>query len=347
MPFRTLAEALRNLNPGEIIIAQDVSPSGQKCFLKGARENLESIYTDMKDRHWYECLVEHRPSRIFLDVESLTHVEIENIVDICRKAIRLKFSIEADIKVLDSCSDKKYSWHVLCANLYLKNIYHVGAFVRRLVLSMVGHPARHAIDTAVYTKNRMFRVAGSSKFGSTRILTHPTDTWSELLVQAENATYEECNEIDGSAPSSTSLHPDKMFQHKGGVWTRCGYQKRLATASTDTNCPMLVPILDWLDKHVHAQTCRHNTSLTETGHYRISTRSKRCAIANREHKGNNIWFDVNVNRGTVHQRCYDDECRSHAVPVAVPAEHWSRWNGTWSEVIHAPMNENTLFNMSM
>ena len=105
--------------------------------------------------------MDNRPSRIFLDVESLNYVDIEQIVDVCKQAIQLKFGIQADMAIIDSCSDKIF---VACFmhQFVPKNVFHVGAFVRRLVLSMTG-PYRDAIDTAVYTKNRMFRIVGSSK----------------------------------------------------------------------------------------------------------------------------------------------------------------------------------------
>jgi hypothetical protein len=346
MTFKTLLAALTNLPTSQIVVAQDVSASGQKCFLRGTVDMLDDMYNTLEQKHWYECLLETRPTRIFLDVESKTSIDIDEIVDICKKAIRIKYDIEPVMEVLDSSSEKKYSWHVLCTNLYLKNIFHVGAFVRRLVLLMSDHPGRHGIDTAVYTRNRMFRVAGSSKFGSKRVLKHPSAKWFDLLVQSVNVPFKECTEIDESTPSSTSQHPDNMFVFEDGHWKRTRHLKRKTMASASTNCPMLTPVLDWLDRHLTAQTCRHNMSLTESGHYRVSTRSKKCAIAGRTHKGNNIWFNIDLNRRTVYQRCYDEECRTHARPVAVPVEQWSKWNRSWCEVIHAPRNEKTLFNMS-
>lgn len=345
MAFQTLHAALEDLKSNEIVIAQDISSSGQKCFLRGSACSLDETYKKLTNKHWYECLVENRPTRIFMDIESTSSIDIDAIVDLCRQAIQLKFDVQADMKVLDSCSATKFSWHVICANLYLKNIYHVGAFVRRLVLSMAGHPDRHAIDTAVYTKNRMFRVANSSKFGSNRILKH-ADDWHTLLVQNANCPFLECDEIDGSSPSSTSMHPDKMFRQVHGEWTRCAHQQREQNSSAACTCPMLTPILDWLDSHLDAQTCRHNMSLTSSGKYRVSTRSKRCAIAKRQHKGNNIWFNIDVNRCQVDQRCYDEDCRAQSFRIDVPAARWSMWNTTWGQVIHAPRNEKTLFNMS-
>ena len=162
-------------------------------------------------------------------------------------------------------------------------------------------------------------------------------------MQPAGAEYRECREIDESSPSSTSLHPDKMFHQERGVWKRRGHQ-RLHRQQHTKPVQCSIQFLE-LDRHRSAQTCRHNCSFTKNGHYFVSTRSRKCCIAKREHRGNNIWFDIDTNQQTVYQRCYDQDCRQ-AFQVAVPPEQWSLWNRTWHQLIHAPRNENTLFNMS-
>ena len=345
MLFKTLLSTLQSLSKHEIIIAQDISPSGQKTFLKHTLEPLKQLYETCADKHWYECLLENRPSRIFLDIESTEAVDLQYILTKLAEAVQLKFQIQPDIKVLDSCSDEKQSWHVICTNIYLKNVYHVGAFIRRLVLCLEGHPCREAIDTAVYTRNRMFRIEGSCKFGSTRVLKHK-DPWWSLLVQAVDVPFHECREIDESIPVSTSIKPERMFVcTPAGEWQKCRTSVS-PVGQSRTTCPMLSPILDWLDRNMHTQTCRHNCSFNLHGHYRVSTRSKKCQIAGREHRGNNIWFDIDVHRQLVCQRCYDEECRHKFHNVSIPMSLWDAWKNSWHEIIHAPRNENTLFNMS-
>lgn len=341
--YRTLRSALQALEPGKIIVAQDVSRTGQKVFYCQTVGALNDMYARLKDKHWYECLVEQRPSRIFLDIESDTiQVPIDDIVAVLKEAVKHKFQKDAEVHVIDSCSDAKQSWHVLCTNIYLKNVYHVGAFVRRFVLSMQGLPMSTAIDTAVYTKNRMFRVVGSSKFGSSRVLKHPMH-WHQLLVQNECTSYEECMEIDGSVPSSTSLSPDRLFQRSGNEWVR--KKQRYASNSVQCACRALNPVLDWLDRHYAGETMRHNMSTTDNGRYRVSSRSKQCRIAGREHKNNKIWFDILLEKQEIQQRCYDSDCRHAFAAVDAPKEIWSAWNQSWQESIRAPINKNTLFNI--
>ena len=354
-PYFTLQSALKHLCKNTVIIAQDNTANGQKVFFCEQIRTLIRKYATLEKKHWYECLVEHRPSRIFLDVESTSSVNVNAIVTFVQLSVRQMFGVDALVEVLDSSSVKKFSWHIIVMNGALRNVYHVGAFVRRMVLAMMhvmetnrasfGSGEVSAIDTAVYTKNRMFRVAGSSKYGSERILKNPK-TWDTLLVQSgQFHNVYECKEIDGSEPMSTSLSPEKLFVLVGPQeWSRISMAKR--TSQARTTCTLVSPVLDWLDRHLDAQCQRQSMTCSENGAFRVSTRSKKCCIAKRTHRGNNIWFELHLNSMQVFQRCYDEDCRRQSVKVDVPHAQWSRWQNAWSQVIHAPMNENTLFNIS-
>lgn len=344
--YRTLHDALRRVSHTECIVAEDISKDGKKKFYTGDIQTLNKMYTELASRHWYEVLLEDRPTRLFLDIESKTNVSIDDIVNFFKRTIKIMFGKIANAQVIDSCSAEKYSWHVVFTNVILTNSYHVGAFVRRSVLAMQDDPMALAIDTAVYTKHRMFRLAGSTKFGQIRELRHALP-WHELLVQpfvAEQVF--DCLEIDDSIPVSTSAPPHALFE-----CTDCGEWCRKETTiirqnTTNTCCPLLSPILDWLDRNYDACTVRYGTNMSAYGHYRVSTRSKKCGIAGRVHKGNNIWFNIDIYTRTVQQRCYDEECRRRGLPINVPASLWSKWNNAWMSLEPAPKNENTLYNMS-
>ena len=331
--YHFLHDALHSLKKNQIIIAEDISDSGQKQFYVGTILELNTKYESLSAKHWYECLVENKPSRIFLDVESSQPVDINAIVETLKQCIEQHYKQSVQIELMDSSSPTKYSWHIICTNIFLRNVYHVGAFVRRMVLFMGSGELRNAIDTAVYTKNRMFRINGSSKFSSKRLLKH-TKPWYQLMVQpSEVSTIFECLEIDNIEPVSTSMAPENMFIQTGPTtWKRTRSQCHKGQVSQNS-CPLLSPILDWLDSNLEANTCRQNTKMTESGHYWIMTRSKKCKIAHREHKGNNIWFDIDITRQLVIQRCFDEECcqSSEECVVDVPVETWVKWVTTWSE----------------
>ena len=337
--FRRLQDAIDTVTENDTVIAEDVSSSGQKQFRVNTIANMDKIYRKIQHPHWYECLLENRPSRIFLDIESYQPVDLGSILESIVTAIQHKYGIQPEIQVLDSSSEAKNSWHLVVSNVYLKNVYHVGAFVRRLVLA-TGHKA---IDTAVYTKNRMFRIAGSSKFGSERVLKHSKE-WHELLVQDVSASYLECLEIDGSEPFSSSQSPFDLFYMTEDGWK--SQSRRSQYHSTVTTCSMLEPILQKLDQMTDGGVYRHKCRISSNGMYVVPTKSKNCAIAGRCHKGNNIYFVIDLGKQRVSQRCHDSECTRQAHEISIESELWTQWHSGWSAFALTPKNENTLYNIS-
>jgi len=339
--FLTLQKAIEHRS--DYIIAEDISSCGKKHFYTGTIQQLRSIYKQKKVCHWYECLMEHRPSRLFLDIDSTVPLDISRIVDVLQQAILAKFKINGVIEILDSSGPNKYSWHIIVTNVVLKNVYHVGAFVRRLVL--FAGPLVDAVDTAVYTRNRMFRMAGSCKKGSTRVLRSEKQWW-ELLVPKFLEHPFECLEIDESEPVSTSQKPRNLFRfNKNNTWTRLSPLCSTLGSLTEQN-PLLAPVLDWLDKHEHAQIIRRKIKLLETGFYVVPANSRKCYIANRTHKGNAIWYMIDLSTKKIYQRCLDDDCSSGRYLINVGSDVWNKWLQAWVSIEPPPNNQNTLYNIS-
>lgn len=342
--FFFLRDALNACDSDQIIIAEDKSSAGNKQFYVDSVLSLSVLYSSLINRHWYECLQENRPTRFFLDVESTSKVDIDSLLKYCSVAIQYFLKANGrtaapQFQVLDSCSSTKVSYHIICTNFYLHNVYHVGAFVRRLVLTMIHNGQdSSAIDTAVYTKNRMFRVNGSTKFGSERRLKH-TLSWTQLLVQSPLPTLDvlHCNEIDESTPVSTSSHPSSLFQISDtGQWiasTNINYKATLEE-STSTCCLLFDPILNWLDSNLEAETNRYEYKLKGNGHFMVQSGSKVCQISKREHKGNHIWFRFDTVKQHVYQHCYDSDCkRREPIRIEIPSSCWDQWNKAWNETV--------------
>jgi len=335
--FRKLSAALQIVQEADVVMAEDVSETGQKIFRVATLQQMVATYASLKTRHWYECLLENRPSRIFLDIESYEEVNLQQILDALTTVIQHTYAINPEIRILDSSSEKKNSWHLVCTNVYLKNVYHVGAFVRRLALGT----GNTAIDTAVYTKNRMFRICGSSKFGSERVLKNDRP-WYELLVQTVNVPTFECLELDGSEPVSCCISPDQLFTFDG-----VGWQKKTTSRleSSSTQCSLLDPVLNYLDSLCGGNLYRHKTSMTLEGTLVVPSKSKQCSIAGRCHKGNNIWFKIDCVNQKVFQHCYDEDCRGKSHLLETPERIWSLWNEQWQSLSLTPKNEKTLYNV--
>jgi len=345
--YHLLRPALDDAGSVRRIFARDLNKSGTKEFMVADMGVFIDAYAASQRKHWYECLREDRSSRLFLDVESAAAVDVAALVKYMQKCSRVMFDAECDFEILDACSDQKTSYHLI-GSLVFKNVYHVGAFVRRVLLAMHAEntPERHAVDHAVYTRNRLFRVKGSTKFGSTRTLLHKKP-WHELLVQPNAPdTVLECLEIDGGTPRSTSKHPMDMFmRNPDGSWSATS-RSRTRTSTNLTDLYPLVPIMDWLDQHADAATMRYAIKILDDGRVVVPSRSKCCKIAERTHKGNHIWFSVDMNNQRVTQKCYDSVCAGFSHHVQVPTSAWGRWSNMWSIPVVIQNNEKTLFNTS-
>lgn len=356
--FHTLQKALEN--PSEYVVAEDISNDGKKQFYAGTLSELRRVYQAKAQHHWYECLQENRSSRLFLDVDAKEPMEIGGVVVKLRTALQAilqhkGLTIEPVIEILDSSGPHKYSWHILVTNVIFTNVYHVGAFVRRLLLWYADCPDMQAIDSAVYTRNRMFRLPGSSKFGSPRVL-RAAKPWWELLVQMPTVQPIECLEIDQSMPVSTSAPPHELFrENEDGTW--CAFEdagdtwERTARTyahqgSSARSCALLSPVLDWLDRHEQGETQRHKLKLLSSGKYCVSSKSRKCRIAGRTHKGNHIWYLLDLTNRQIVQRCLDAECGKRKHIITCPEHIWDRWTAGWMSVEPAPNNQNTLYNIS-
>ena len=357
MNYSRLNQAILSCRSNEVIMAEDINITGAKCFYVNELRNLNQVYLPKINKYWYEVLVENKPSRLFLDIESVCcKVDIERLVGIFAECLlgflRSKGSpIVPVFEVLDSSSIDKSSFHVICTNVYFQNIYHVGAFVRRVVCKMVREEEDYSsIDTAVYTKNRMFRVKGSTKIGSQRVLKHHKP-WDLLLVQSPSPVSNvlSCNEIDSSCPVSTSMHPNDIFEYneERERWVSKVVTHNDWTDTVLTDCPLLIPIFDFLDSEIDAEIKRYDQRLSpEKGTLFINSGSRTCAIRNAVHRGNHIWFKIDINRQQVFQHCHDNDCKKTRcnvpnsdrhlfgkVIVPVPKSCWDLWNCEWEKTV--------------
>ncbi|CAH2070201.1 unnamed protein product [Thlaspi arvense] len=178
--------------------------SGQRRFLVSSYEEFWKRYKSMnpRHRHHYEVIQEGLPCHMYFDLEfNLKENEGKNVdemVDILISAIlealHEKYGIEGQeewIVELDSSTKDKFSRHllVIIPKLAFKDNSHVGAFVRELCSRIASAKEKDErlrklfvhkeandsasllfVDTAVYSRNRCFRLALSSKAGKTSVL---------------------------------------------------------------------------------------------------------------------------------------------------------------------------------
>ena len=83
--------------------------------------------------HWYEVIDEHKPARIFLDIETCaaSHERVSEGVRLVVQLLTKALGTNAPWHMADASDDRKRSFHVVGGPL-MENLYHVGAAVLRL-----------------------------------------------------------------------------------------------------------------------------------------------------------------------------------------------------------------------
>lgn len=212
--LKSIHTALRYSNEGNRglpIFSYDLPPKsptdeGLKGFVVASYQSFWEEYRKLlpKNRCFYDIVLDNFPCKLYIDVDvnltvnKITPAEFDDLktrfFDECFKLLMELKLIEkpsdVEIVTLDSSNEVKISKHFVFANLYFKNNFHCGAFMRRLrnqILENYGFdmPAnpffqkaqvkdrdnkgkmkvvdQFFADLAVYTLRRNFRLFKSSK----------------------------------------------------------------------------------------------------------------------------------------------------------------------------------------
>ena len=353
------------------------SGSVVKRFIKGNFAEFESFMDSvgkedspewLKDYHFYEVLQKDRPTKIFVDVEtsSASYEQVRNAVDIFIKCLTIyccsKNMNESNFYVLDSSSENKVSFHIIGGDKspYFFDIFHVGALIRRITCFILhirdteqytkefpkdaidlffDDEGKYIIDDGIYTTNRFWRMCGSSKLGTNRILKCNKLTWKDCMVQYNDWSIKkelfECFEIDESIPISTNLPTHKLFkwyEHAG--WVYIGTDNKKMTKKISYDCELLKPVLNFLNNNEHAELNINGKFDIFRGSWIYSSRSKTCAIANRTHRGNHIWFIINPWKKQILQKCFDQDCQHEEYRYNIPENCWDEWKKVESSTVN-------------
>ena len=213
-------------------------------------------------------------------------------------------------------------------------------------------------DEAVYTKNRAFRLLYSSKFGKVQTLLPSMtlnkfkfDNFSEsgeyqlfrdTLICASLSTEEElrstvvvdqpslivCDHILGARGLSHANHRATVHRPVSLAATGSIAASRVASdcdswsTTHRSHRVVLENIIEYLTlaMNIIIPTGAISRRVGDEKTYVIATRSKDCKIARRRHRGNHIWFVVDMDLRSLVQHCHDKDCRRSHYVMAVPGE---------------------------
>ncbi|CAM8903414.1 unnamed protein product [Rhodiola kirilowii] len=347
--------------------------SGQRRFLVSSYKEFWRRYKQIKanHRHHYEVIQEGLPCHLYFDLEfnnkdnhdkngdEMVDILIKEVLD----ALRDKYSIHGCddwIVELDSSTADKFSRHLIVRvpGAAFKDNIHAGAFVAEICSRInnakdsedslqklfickdstsSGTVRQLFVDSAVYSRNRCFRLPLSSKAGKDSVLL-PTvrfkckDMCEEDMFMASLI----CN-MDRDCKTLLVCKMDanciKTLQFDTEVNQKINFtsdlqERKLNAFNRDisSTCYMRKSPFPALDDYMVSIATIGNVSGKIQSWYLFSeyglmvysmSRNRYCERIGRQHKSNHIMYVVDLRRATYYQNCHDPDCRGYRSPMRV------------------------------
>eukprot|EP00980_Cylindrotheca_fusiformis_P031437 scaffold26366_cov117-Cylindrotheca_fusiformis.AAC.8 len=366
---------------------------GKRKYLVGHFGRIADWYwRKANQKHLYEVIRESTPCRLYFDLEYSKvynpEVDEEELLNEFREELRVEFMEHYQIKLernqivdLDSSTDVKFSrhWILDIPGHLFEDAPTAGRFVKRLVSRLADDSAtgqlkdrrpelaEHLfvntkeegktscfIDLGVYTRNRLFRVFGSSKFGKKATL--EVSSANEYPIElppkqppSQHISLEDYINANNWEPHARVLAktlvvpleqgPEyisilKVDEEKvGQSWNRvnAGKVKKYHPSIPIRMAATPLPSLDAYVADVLANRGGTQGNIrawsVERGQrdvpisitYQLS-RNRYCELVGRSHKSNNVFWTIDLSSWTCFQGCHDPDCFGRGSPVSVPEE---------------------------
>ncbi|KAL5746421.1 hypothetical protein ACOSP7_027567 [Xanthoceras sorbifolium] len=352
--------------------------NGQRRFLVATYTEFWQRYKSMdsKFRHHYEVIQEGLPCHLYFDLEFNKKDNAEKngeemvdlLISVTLEALHDKYCIEGNedwVVELDSSTEDKFSRHLIIhiPKTAFKDNSHAGAFVAEICSRIRSTSERDAtfeklfvkkdassaeslsqlfVDTAVYSRNRCFRIALSSKAGKKSVLL-PTgrfkckDMCEEEMFMASLI----CNMDDDcekllvckmELDCVKTLQYDTELHNNFGKHGLASQEFAFNAYSSDvsTTCFMGKSPFPALDKFVEWVASIENVPGKIRSWYWFSeyglivysmSRNRYCERIGRQHKSNHVMYVVDLRRAVYYQKCHDPDCKGYRSPLRpIPIE---------------------------
>ncbi|KAG2280748.1 hypothetical protein Bca52824_051968 [Brassica carinata] len=344
--------------------------SGQRRFLVSTYEEFWNRYKSMdpRRRHHYEVIQEGLPCHMYFDLEFNQKVnegkDVDQMVDILisviLEALHEKYAVERQeewMVELDSSTKDKFSRHLILIipKVAFKDNLHVGAFVGELCSRIVSTKEKDErlrklfvhkeandsasllfVDTAVYSRNRCFRLALSSKAGKTSVLL-PTgrfkckdmseqDVFMSSLICNVTSDCEKLLVCKMESDCMKTLCFDTEVNNNSIVRDQRAHKFQVDACTSDMSTSYFggkspFPLVDQFVESIASTgdvsgkiRCWYWFSEDSLIVYSM-LRNRYCERIGREHKSNHVMYIVDIRRGIYYQKCYDPDCRDYRSPI--------------------------------
>ncbi|KAJ4823721.1 hypothetical protein Tsubulata_032139 [Turnera subulata] len=344
--------------------------NGQRRFLVSTYKEFWRRYKNMdpKFRHHYEVIQEGFPCHLYFDLEFNNRDNIgkngdemvDFLISLILEALHEKYSIQGNqdwVVELDSSTAEKFSRHLIIRipQVAFKDNSHVGAFVSEIcsrILAARGKDGRFDslfvrkdssaaestsqlfIDAAVYSRNRCFRLALSSKAGKSSVLL-PTGRFSCKDLSEENMYMASliCNvDADCKKFLVCKMDVDCVKKLHFDTEVNSDYRQcstRRGSGLGDLNDASKAYItgkspFPALDDFIESIASIGTVSGKIRSWYWFSeyalmvysmSRNRYCERIGRQHKSNHVMYVVDLRWAVYYQKCHDPDCQGYRSPI--------------------------------
>ncbi|OVA02115.1 DNA primase [Macleaya cordata] len=348
--------------------------NGQRRFLVSTYEEFWRRYKNMDStfRHHYEVIQEGLPCHLYFDLEFNKRANadkngeemVDLLISVTLDALFDKYSIQGNqdwIVELDSSTEEKFSRHLIIRipETAFKDNSHTGAFVAEICSRISSaresdprldklfvlkdscsaeFPPQLFVDNAVYSRNRCFRVALSSKAGKRSVLL-PTGRFKCKNMREEEMFMESliCK-IDGDCQKLLICKLDSecmktLCFNSEVLNSNCEEHFSAPDVLALHACSNDLPTTYFMGKSPFPALDIFVESIASTGNvsggkirswywfsdygvmvYSMS-RNRYCERIGREHKSNHVMYIVDFKRAVYYQKCYDPDCKGYRSPI--------------------------------
>ncbi|CAN4095207.1 unnamed protein product [Withania somnifera] len=325
--------------------------NGQRRFLVSTYKEFWRRYESMnpKFRHHYEVIQEGLPCHLYFDLEFNKRENADRngdeMVDLLLKiifdAVVEKYCLEGNndwVVELDSSNEGMIfnGWfYLICSRI--SSISECDGRFRKLFVSKdsssIDIPFQLFVDKAVYSRNRCFRLALSSKAGKTSVLLpsgrfkcknmSEEEVFMASLICNMDADVEKlliCTmDLDCVKTLQFDTESSRSFQQHSGV--RRNFDLNACTSDDRSRTYLMGKSpFPYLDVFVESVASIGNIPGKIRSWFWFSeyalmvynmSRNRFCERIGRQHKSNHVIYVVDLQRDVYYQKCHDPECRGY------------------------------------
>ena len=295
------------------IYSKDVSENGAKVFFCcGYEYFINQKYIRTRPKNIYEVLQWDKPTKIYFDIDlprdkwkgDLQHCLRELLAEL-RKFAKDRLKVDdLQLYTLDASTMAKISLHII-GGLFLNSVINVFEFVRDFTNESKNQLVNW-IDEGVYTRNRSFRLAYSTKHGRTNPLLFQESTIYAPIVMI-NTMIQIFVPRQYNGPLQQLITDPNVFrvhQYKSPKPTLPS-DSTVGTFESQSVANVPSKLREYFQRR--GMQVRGFSRLEEKGVTRCIVSSAVCPWHGSKHKSNNQYFSL-TDRGLSSFRCSDPEC---------------------------------------